>query len=386
MCTLAGSVAWRKRRPEAVDVDKCVMNLDQLAILGYGHFGRALGELALDAGLEVRAWDPVVQVESDRAAASVEDLVGSGSVVILAVPVGREAGALESLRGCLTGEHLVLDVASVKRGSVEAMERVLGADVPWCATHPLFGPASIARGERPLRAVVCPNGLHAGAAGEARGLYERLGCDVIEQDADEHDKVMAHSHALAFFVAKAMLEIGAGEIGPSVPPSFAAMAQTIETVRADAGHLFYPIQAGNPHAGDAREKLLDAMLRIHRGLADGVGVEDVESVMEIPARSGPPPELLETRDLIDELDRELLRLLAQRAQLSHRAMRAKAGAGRGVHDPKREEELLGKRRDWGEAFGLSGDGIGDVFEAVLRFSRGEQRRGTATERRSDEAT
>ena len=254
------------------------------------------------------------------------------------------------------------------------MTSLLGADIPWVATHPLFGPASIARGETPLRAVVCPNPIHPTAAVRARAFYEHIGCVVTEQDADDHDRLMADTHAMAFFIAKGMLAIGAGQGDMPTPPSFAAMNTTIETVRSDAGHLFYAIETTNPFAADSRERLIDALSLIHRQLADDTYASDPEHALEIPAPTATPPELLETRDLIDELDRELVELLARRANLSHRAARAKADHGKRVQDPAREAQLLAARTRWGAEMGLHKQGIADVFEAILRFSRAEQRR------------
>ena len=254
------------------------------------------------------------------------------------------------------------------------MTSLLGADIPWVATHPLFGPASIARGETPLRAVVCPNTIHPAAAERARAFYEHIGCVVTEQDADDHDRLMADTHAMAFFIAKGMLTMGAGKGDMPTPPSFAAMKTTIETVRSDAGHLFYAIETTNPFAADSRERLIDALSLIHRQLADDTYASNPEHALEIPAPTATPPELLETRDLIDELDRELIELLARRATLSRRARNAKAKHGKGVHDPAREKSLLEAHQQWGREKNLSEASITDVFEAILRFSRAEQRR------------
>lgn len=347
-----------------------------VGLLGYGHFGRALAELVLDADLTVHALDPVAEIPRELRAASLAQLARRCELIIPAVPIPAFRQALADLRPHLHDRHLVVDVASVKRPSIDAMTELLGTDIPWVATHPLFGPASIARGERPLRAVVCPSDLHPAAAARARSFYERLGCDVTEQDADDHDRLMADTHALAFFVAKAMLEIGASRDSAPTPPSFAAMNTTIETVRADAGHLFFPIQSANPFAADARERLLDALLRIHRQLADARDAPQpaAAEAMRIPAPPATPPELLETRDLIDELDRELVELLARRATLSRRARHAKARYGKGVHDPTREKTLLKARQQWGRERGLGEESMADVFEAILRFSRAEQRR------------
>ncbi len=52
-------------------------------------------------------------------------------------------------------------------------------------------------------------------------------------------------------------------------------------------------------------------------------------------------ELLSVRDKIDDLDRDIVELLNQRAELGRAAGRAKALAGRrAVHDPEREREVL----------------------------------------------
>ncbi|HZW09321.1 MAG TPA: prephenate dehydrogenase/arogenate dehydrogenase family protein [Phycisphaerales bacterium] len=239
-----------------------------LGILGFGHFGRALGSLAAGAGMPWLACDPAAPVPAALAAASPRDLAARCRALVVCVPVPALEGVLADLRPALTAEHLVLDVGSVKAWPTEVMLRTLGPEIPWCATHPLFGPVSLSRGERPLRVVVCPNAQHPAAAGRARALYERLGCEVTELGADAHDRHMAETHALAFFVAKAMLDIDAGGSSEIVTPSFRALAQTVETVRADAGHLFSLIQLGNPYAAAARRRLLETLGAIDRELRE----------------------------------------------------------------------------------------------------------------------
>jgi prephenate dehydrogenase len=224
-----------------------------------------------------------------------------------------------------------------------------------------------------------------------RGAFERMGCTVFEQSSEQHDRAMADTHALAFFVAKGLLEIGAGD-EQIVPPSFRAMAATIDSVRADAGHLFFPIQHANPFAPGARERLLDALTRIHRELAEaGAHPVAAEAAAQAAASQAIPPpertleELGEARASIDALDLELMELLARRAQLALRAARAKAREGRAVQDPGREQVLLERRRDLAQSFALDPGAVTDVFEAILRFSRGEQRRWLEARARVDGA-
>jgi len=348
----------------------------RLLLLGYGRFGEALATLAAEKGLEVRAHDPERSVPEAWRTENPDQLLRCSGLLVCAVPTSRFRSILESLRPRLGAQHTVVDVGSVKHGARQAMSELCGAEVPWVSTHPLFGPLSIALEERPLRAVVCPDTPHPRAVEEARAFYERLGCAVSEQSSEEHDRTMADTHALAFFVAKALLELGVAE-HEVVPPSFRAMSATIESVRADAGHLFFPIQHENPFAGEARERLLDALGRIHRELADVVdaGAGPGESAaLAIPPGASTPAELGEARASIDALDRELVELLARRTRLAKRAARAKQREGRAVQDPGRERELLERRRRLAADHALDPEALSDVFEAILRFSRAEQRR------------
>ena len=265
-------------------------------------------------------------------------------------------------------------MGSVKVGPTAMMAAALGRAVPWVGTHPLFGPVSLVRGERPLRVVMCPNPLHPAAVAEVSALFARLGCQVLEQDADAHDRAMAWTHALAFFVAKGMIDAGVPVDLVYAPPSFQAIARTIESVRADAGHLFGALHRENPYAAEARRALLDALGAADRGLGEPTPSAREAAALTIPDLGACSTALSEARELIDEVDRELLALLDRRARLSRRAAQAKAELGAPVRDARREAELLEARRREASLLGLDAGAVGDIFDAVLRFSRKVQER------------
>ncbi len=342
-----------------------------VGILGFGLFGRALSDLLHEAGIPVRAFDPRASVPGPLSAASVAALAAEAPVLIVAVPVAAIPDALAALRPHVGGEHLVIDVGSVKVRPTEQLRRAFGAAVPWAATHPLFGPTSLALGERPLRVIVCPNDVHPGAVEAAAALYRRVGCQVLTLTAEEHDRKMAELHALAFFVAKGVLDAGVDMNSELAPPSARGIARTVASVRSDAGHLFATLHRENPFSGEARRKLLDALHEADhalRGPADGEP-EIPAASLAIPDLGVRSPALREVRDLIDDLDREIVALLARRARLSHRAREAKAGLGHGVRDARREDQLLALRRAWAADNGLDPVSVESVFLEILRFSR-----------------
>ena len=343
----------------------------RIGILGYGRFGCALGSLLVEAGHAYRAWDPVAEVPADCRAASLADMAATQDILVLAVPVPALEPVLRQLAPLLRPDQLVLDVGSVKAGPCALLDRYLGTAVPHAGTHPLFGPVSLARAERPLRVVLCPSPLHPAAADRVQTFFQGLGCEVLRQSPEDHDRIMATTHALTFFIAKGLLAVGAGAELPFTPPSFHAIAHTLESVQEDAGHLFAVLQNQNPFAAGAREGLLEALGAIHTSLAEAVesGDEDRLSIPDLGTRS---PVLQEARDHIDALDQELVALLARRTELGLRAGRAKAELGLPIHDPEREAAQLKARRTWADEAGLDAAGVEEVFRAVLRASRTAQ--------------
>ncbi|HRI70520.1 MAG TPA: prephenate dehydrogenase/arogenate dehydrogenase family protein [Polyangium sp.] len=344
-----------------------------VAIVGYGRFGRALANLFVDAGYVVRAHDSNVSIPVTLATSSLESLVHGATHVVLAVPTGAMRSVLEEIVLFLDESHLVIDVGSVKIAPCQAFVEVLGARVPWVGTHPLFGPMSLSLAEKPLRVVVCPNSLHPEAARRAGALYGAIGCEVLEESPEAHDRRMAETHVLAFFLAKGILEAQLGIDVPYAPPSFQAITRMVGAVRADAGHLFAAIQRENPFAAETRRKFIQALEAIDARLVEP-GPAPTNPRPKTPestfaSASALAPDLRQTREYIDDLDRELLGLLVRRMELARRARRVKTQLGMGIVDRQREAEVLENRRRWAISERLEPDCVAAIFEAILRLSR-----------------
>ncbi len=344
---------------------------EPVLIVGFGRFGRAIAGLSAAAGRVVYAVDPHTTVPPEFQPP--RDLLTGDTILIVAVPVASVEEVTAQLAPDLGPNHLVMDVSSVRSPAEAAMRKSLGERVPWIGTHPLFGPSSIALGERPLTVVICPNELHPDAAGRARAFYWSIGCEVVEEDPVAHDRTMAYTHALAFFLAKGLLDMDVPGRTRFVPPSFRSMLQTIESVRSDAGHLFYAIEALNPYAPGAREELMSALSRLHDELA--VTQPDASSgrqAFKIPDLGAAAPELRETRELIDDLDHDIVRLIARRGELVRRVKATKGKRALPVRDPTREREILQARRAWAADEGVDTDAVARIFEGLMSMARALQ--------------
>ena len=76
----------------------------------------------------------------------------------------------------------------------------------------------------------------------------------------------------------------------------------------------------------------------------------------------------ELRERVDEVDRELIRVLNERARIVQEIMALKAEAGAPVYDPKREEEILQRvvEQNTGPIYDSS---MRDIFELILHRIR-----------------
>ena len=79
------------------------------------------------------------------------------------------------------------------------------------------------------------------------------------------------------------------------------------------------------------------------------------------------------RDVIDEIDGDLVDKIAQRMELSEEIAKIKAEHGLPIYVPWREQEILDKRREWGLGHGLSQEFIRDLFELIMSESKRRQR-------------
>jgi chorismate mutase len=87
----------------------------------------------------------------------------------------------------------------------------------------------------------------------------------------------------------------------------------------------------------------------------------------------------ELRERVDEVDRELIRALNERARVVQEIATLKAEAGIPIFDPKREEEILQRAVEYNEG-PIYDSSMRDIFELILHrirdieIQRGEYQR------------
>ncbi|MCD6278215.1 MAG: prephenate dehydrogenase/arogenate dehydrogenase family protein [Desulfurococcales archaeon] len=171
-----------------------------------GRIGTWLVKLLLSEGFYVIASDVngeglrklrmrfprVVTTRSNREA------VAGARIVLLAVPIENFEEVVKEVKPCITSEHLVIDVCSVKEEPVRIMHEYLREGVKLGA-HPLFGP-----GARMLvgkKVVLTPTTAEERDVALRIGAWLRSrGARAILMSPREHDEYMRVALGLTHFI------------------------------------------------------------------------------------------------------------------------------------------------------------------------------------------
>lgn len=315
-------------------------------IIGYGRFGK-LWASCLEPYGTVKVFDQ--NKSSGRTFSALEEVLQT-DVLFLLVPIGRFEALCKNIAQKVPETTLVVDACSVKTHPAQVMQKVFSKKHNLIATHPLFGPDSVARlGLKGRKIVVCPVHADKKCIETLDQLFQKMGLEIFKCTPEEHDRQMATSQALVHFLGRglASLELAEQDL---YTPDYEALRRIDSVVNNDTWELFFDMQRLNPFAQKVREKLLKKLRGLNRE------IESQESIAE-------------TRKQIDALDEELIELLAERMRLSKTIGELKKKSGKAVLDPKREEKLKKLHQRLAKKHGLSPTFVEKLFEDILSHSR-----------------
>ncbi len=194
---------------------------NRVAIIGVGLIGGSVGLACRARRLahEVLGADPDMDHRgeamergcADQVVADAGAVVEGADLVVLAVPVGAIAQALEQIMPHLAPGAVVTDVGSVKAPAARAMDRLLpgGQGIPG---HPIAGrersgpTAASAELFVGAKCVLTPTpATDPAALARVRELWNGLGAEVLEMDPERHDQVFAAVSHLPHIVAYALM-------------------------------------------------------------------------------------------------------------------------------------------------------------------------------------
>ncbi len=281
--------------------------------------------------------------------------IAKTDILFLCVPISQIEHTCKEISPLLAAQTIVVDVCSVKVYPVKIMLETLSPTQPIIATHPLFGPDSVARLGLPGRKVIfSPIRATTEQALLVRNIFEKLELVIIETTPDNHDQQMARSQALVHFLGRAFADLKLTEQEISTP-NYESLLRIHDLVNNDTWELFFDMQRHNPYASSMRSTL-------RKSLAD---LEERIRVSEesLPLNEGT---FMLRRSMIDNLDSELIKIIAHRIKIGRSIQEYKKSQGLPVTDLDREDELTQKHNEWVQKTGIENSTlIKEMFKNII---------------------
>jgi cyclohexadieny/prephenate dehydrogenase len=197
---------------------------DRVALIGLGLIASSMAHAMRRAGLAGEIVGTARSPETrtiaaeiglcDRVVKTAAEAAEGADLVVLCVPVGAMEAVAREIGPVLKPGATVSDVGSVKRAVVEAVAPHLPEGVHFVPTHPVAGTEQ--SGPRSGFAelfdnrwclVVPQEGSDPYAVDRVRRLWEGMGANVDEMDADHHDLVLAVTSHAPHLIAYTMVGV-----------------------------------------------------------------------------------------------------------------------------------------------------------------------------------
>jgi cyclohexadieny/prephenate dehydrogenase len=190
----------------------------RVAIIGFGLIGSSLARAIRAHGLtrEIVACDSNAQARADimslglaeRVTADPADAVAGADLVVICTPVGSYAEIGAAIAPRLAPGAILTDVGSVKQSVIRDLLPLLPPHVRLVPGHPIAGTeksgptngfAELFKGRWAVLTPL-PDGDRA-AIDRVAALWHAIGSEVVEMDAQHHDKVLAITSHLPHLIA-----------------------------------------------------------------------------------------------------------------------------------------------------------------------------------------
>ena len=217
-------------------------------------------------------------IESNEGLANISD------ILVISVPIEYTESVIREVAPFMKSGSLMVDVTSVKEGPSKTMAEVLGDDIEYIPTHPIFGP----------RTMILDNQVIVLTADKKGKWYDKVynylaskNMRIIETTAEKHDFMMSIVQVLTHFsfisTASAIekLSVDLTETEDYESPIYNLMIDLIARIVSQNPYLTYNIQSMNPNGDRIRNTFAEAAVE----LRDVINSENEEEFINIAIKA-----------------------------------------------------------------------------------------------------
>lgn len=259
------------------------MPIRQITIIGTGLIGGSVGLALRKEGFKgkiIGCDQPNVLVSAKKIKAidhGIADPIKAchgSNLVVLATPVGTIIDLIERLARHLPADALVTDVGSTKSEVVSRAQQAFGSRAPdkFLAGHPMagkensgidFADADLFRGAVWFLTPLPGQNASRGLAGEYVSWLKKIGAEIAELDAAEHDQLCAWISHVPQFVSTALAASLVDEYGEnaSVLESGGRALREMTRIASSPYSMWRDVALTN------KNSIADALLKLEQRLA-----------------------------------------------------------------------------------------------------------------------
>ena len=242
-----------------------------LIIGGAGRLGQWLCRFFSDSGHDISVVDLKHPNFSCPYRDHLEQSDDQHDIIVVATPIRVSVDMLKRILELKLNNPIIFDVSSVKTPVQGVLEELKENGFKVTSLHPMFGPTvELLFGKQVIRTSLNVK--------EADSLVDELFCatslQVVDMSMDEHDSVIAvllslsHVINLIFVGALQKSRFPIDYLEKLSSPTFLGLLSIARNVFKENPHLYYEIQALNPHTSDMQQHLLSSLEDMMRATAD----------------------------------------------------------------------------------------------------------------------
>lgn len=238
----------------------------KIAVIGYGRFGALFADILKPFG-EIHA---VTEREVGPGINKINlEGLASMDLVIPAVPISAFEETLKKIKNYLKPEVILMDVCSVKVYPCQWLLENAPDKAQLIGSHPMFGPDSAKNGLEGLQMVFTPLRAEKETYENIKNIFASLKLKIIETTPEEHDRQAANCLSLVHYLGRGFgrMEIKKQDI---TTLGFERLLAVNETVNNDTWQLFFDMQKYNPFAEEARQKLIDELIKLNQEIKEKI--------------------------------------------------------------------------------------------------------------------
>lgn len=254
------------------------------------------------------------------------EAIKDAEIILFCVPIEHMAKTIEEVAPHAPEGSLLMDVASVKTQSSEALKEYAPENVEILPCHPMFGPR-VPTLKRQIIILTPVENRSAKWFGRVKNYLDKTECEIVITTPEEHDKYMSIVQGLTHFSYISLastirkLNINVKKSRSFSSPVYTIMLDMVSRVVYQNPYLYYSIQKNNKETSNARKALIKESIYLSNLIEEGYEEDFVKSIVESAKHLDEHEEALIRSDnaisMLTQKSNALTKLMGKEVGLQH---------------------------------------------------------------------